>query len=484
MSVEFVTVPQFDEVAAMRAAGQKKFGYDAAEPSTRRRQSRSRVVREDYHTRGGKRDKLQETASELCRNLSLAAWMVRCHLDYVAPFDFHGRNEDEELNEQLEKLMEEDSGKEACDVSGRFGREKMFRIAEARRVLDGDVLLVFIDTGQLQGIQADLMRDPLEYEGEQEWVGGVRLGSSGRTLAFGVHRRTDSASTKFARLISAKNAIHYGFFDRFAGDQVRGISPLVAALNPLQDVYENFTLALAKAKVSQLFAMSIFRDAEQSAGFVSADPAMGESDRDGDGEVEPNGYSVDFTGGPQLLDMAPGDRAEFLESKQPSSEFQSFTQLVIQVAMKALDLPFSFYDESFTNFFGSRSAWLKYERSCKDKRDDQIEMRTTYTRFKLSQWVRDDRLVLPAGMTIDDVMFEWVPRGMPWWDPAKEIKGHVQAMKAGLDTPQRICKSSNTDFYDNVDQLAKAHEYAKSKGVELEFAMTPEVAQPVESEDE
>ena len=268
--------------------------------------------------------------------------------------------------------------------------------------------------------------------------------------------------------------IHYGFFERFAGDQVRGISPLVSALNPLRDVYENFEYALMKAKVSQLFAMAFYRDGDESPAYTSEDPHGAVGDDDGDGEAEPQGYRVDFGSGPQLLDLDPGDRAEFLESKQPSSEFQQFTELVIQVALKALDIPFSFYDESHTNFFGSRAAWLHYERSCRDKRADQIEMRRQYTFWKLRLWIRDGRLTLPRDVQLSDIEFEWVPRGMPWWDPSKEIKGNISAVGAGLDNPERICRSTGTDVYDNIDRTARVMEYAASKGVPLSYALAQE----------
>lgn len=461
-----------------------RFGYDALEPKGRRKSVTGRVNREDWHTRGNRHRKLQETSAELVRNLSLASWMVRRHLDYVSQFQFHARTGVEELNRTIERLMIEDSRPARADVSGRFGREKLFRLAEARRVLDGDTLLIKLRDGRLQGIQADLMRDPDDLQINEQWVNGVLINGVGRPLAYGLHKRTSNSDTKFVRRLNAPNAIHYGFFDRYAGDQVRGVSPLVSALNPLRDVYENFTYALAKAKVQQLFALAFYRDAPDSAGWAEEDDQRGEEDTDGDGTAEPHGYKVDFGSGPQLLDLEPGDKAEFMESRQPSSEFQDFTQLVIQVALKALDIPYSFYDESHTNFFGSRAAWLHYERSAHDKREDQKEMRRNYTNWKLAQWVQSGRLELPAGMRILDVDTEWVPRGMPWWDPSKEIKGNVQAIGAGLDTPQRICRSTGTDFFDNVDEIAKARAYAEEKGVPLEFAVqeTPTVTAEVESD--
>lgn len=448
------------------------FQYDAIKPKGRRRDPGSRITREDAHLRGSKRNAIQENAADLVRNLSLAAWMVRRHLDYVSQFAFHSRCGIDELDVQIERLMEEDGRPAGNDVAGKFGREKMFRLAEMRRVLDGDTLLVKLNDGRLQGIQADLVQDPADIGPQEQWINGVLVTSVGRPLSFSIKYRRGFSEELFDRRVDSTSVIHYGFFDRYAADQVRGISPLVSALNPLRDVYENFDYALAKSKVQQLFALAFYRDAAESAGEVYSEGQDAE-----EGEEGPTGprYKVDFGKGPVVLDLDPGDKAEFLESASPSSEFQAFTQLIIQVALKALDIPYSFYDESHTNFFGSRAAWLHYERSCRDKRDDQLEMRRNYTVWKLQTWIRDGRLTLPAGMRISDLYWEWQPRGMPWWDPSKEVKGNIAAIGAGLDTPQRVCKSADTDFYDNIDQIALAQEYAAKKGVVLTFSVTPDI---------
>ncbi len=221
--------------------------------------------------------------------------------------------------------------------------------------------------------------------------------------------------------------------------------------------------------------MAVYRNAADSLGYSyeEEENALVTAAVDNAGESTPKipepRYKVDFGKGPVFLDLDPGDRAEFLSSNSPSNQFQAFTMLIIQVALKALDIPFSFYDESHTNFFGSRAAWLHYERSCRDKRDDQIEMRRNYTVWKLRTWIRDGRLVLPRGVTINDLVFEWQARGMPWWDPSKEVAGHVSAIAAGLDTPQRVCKAADTDFYENIDEIAKAKQYAQARGVDLQF---------------
>jgi capsid protein len=88
--------------------------------------------------------------------------------------------------------------------------------------------------------------------------------------------------------------------------------------------------------------------------------------------------------------------------------------------------------------------------------------------------VLDGRLQLPRGFTVETLPLEWVATGMPWWDPAKEIRGDVMAIGAGLDNPQRICKERGRgDFYDNLREIAKAKAAAAKLGLELSFDPGP-----------
>ncbi len=459
-------------------------GYDAVNPRGRRQSGPSTITREDNLLRTGRRTKLQATSQDLVRNFSLAGWMIRRHLDYVALFDFHSRlataqkvKADKQtlraLDDQITRLMKEDSKPSYCDAGRRFNREKMFRLAEMRRTVDGDMGLLKLEDGSMQGIEGDCIRNPTDANlrddsfrgngGPTEWVEGVRVGTAGASQSYAVHRRgRGGRGYALQRIVPAQNLIHYGHFARFASDQVRGVSPVVAGLNNFRDVYEGFDLALAKMKVSQLFAFAVFSQALEHTGDIEEESEGDENDENG------KRYNVDFGSGPVHLEMDPGDRAEFLESKTPSTELQAFCELVIGVGLKSLDIPYSFYNESFTNFFGSRAAWQHYERSCIDKRDDQIEMRNNYTRWKLQSWIISGRLLLPFGITIADLDWEWVPRGIPWWDPAKEIAGDKAAISGGFDNPESVCKSRGTgDVYDNIRTtcrvIARTREIAKEE---------------------
>ncbi len=96
------------------------------------------------------------------RNFAMAAWAIRRHLDYVARFEFQATTKDEGLNRDLKLLMEIQSKPLEFDAGQRFGREKFFRLVEARRLLDGDTGILLINNGTVQGIEADLIRQPPE----------------------------------------------------------------------------------------------------------------------------------------------------------------------------------------------------------------------------------------------------------------------------------------------------------------------------------
>ena len=70
----------------------------------------------------------------------------------------------------------------------------------------------------------------------------------------------------------------------------------------------------------------------------------------------------------------------------PGSNTREFISVVLAIALKALDLPFNFYDESHTNFFGSRAAWLLYDRACQSKRDDVAEFLRKITVWLYQGW--------------------------------------------------------------------------------------------------
>jgi len=435
-------------------------GYDAVRSSTKRKAASPILKSEDEELKSRDRHSMIGATRDLARNFAVVAWAIRKHLDYVSMFDFQSRTGDEALDEQIEGLMRDWQRPQNCDAAGRHSFPKMLRLFEAARTRDGDVFALKLQSMQLQAIEADRIRQPTDGSDINGgmWVNGVRVNRAGGAAEYAVFNRVNGQQFEWSRNVPANRIIPHGYYERF--DQVRGISPLASAINSFRDVYEGIDYALAKMKVEQLFALVFSRDADTSAA-----PLEGS---------EPEGYKVDFGRGPVQLDLNDGDRAEFLKSDNPGSNTQQFLEVVLGIALHSLDLPMNFHDPSRTNFFGSRAAWLLYDRSCISKRADVAEFLRKITVWLYQSWILSGALRLPRGRTINDLTFEWVHRGMPWWDPTKEINGAVAAINAGLDNPYRICKETGRGEYEeNIDAIARARDYAASKGVPLNYVMQP-----------
>lgn len=443
--------------------GKWLLGYDAANTSSKRRSPSAIMRSEDRELFQSQRRQLIASARDLPRNFTIAAYALRRHLDFVSTFKFQARTGNEAFDDQLEEYMRWYSQPENCDYSARHSLGELIRMAESLRTVDGDCLVNFVQGGSIQLIEGDRVATPVggfpvEYTLDPDRIQhGVIVGDTGRPLGFVVCTRNQDRLI-FDRIMSPQYAVLHGYFSRY--DQVRGVSPLAPAINAMQDVYESFDHALAKAKVSQLFALAFYREANDSLGSVT-------TSEDTDGNT--TGYEVDFNKGPIQLDLDPGDRAEFLHAQTPSTEFQQFTQTIIGAAIKALDIPYSFYDEAHTNYSGARLAGLAYEMSAKIKREQNKRLLDKIKLHAINSGIQRRLLTLPSGMTPEMARGEWIAMGLPWYDPLKEVNADVAAIAAGLKSPQMSAMERGVDPYEVIDQTKEFQEYAASKGVVLNW---------------
>lgn len=454
------------------------FGYDAAEPKNKRKSRSGPIKSEDAVLGKSARRNVISTANEIHRNFAIAGWMIRKHLDYTTQFSFQCKTEDEGFNTEIEEFIKERSKKQHCDIAARHNLSSMVRIAEIRSLVDNDVAWLRLNSGHTQGIEGDRIRNHPKPKENDRWTHGVRTNKVSRALGYAIHNRGGGGrGYEFDRTVKAENLYLHGYFDRY--DQIRGVSPVLSGLTDLQDVDEAKDYGLAKLKVEQLFALAFYRNAEEAPAPIT------ETEGDDDStEGDERKYQVDFGKGPVLLDLEDGDRAEFLKSDAPGANTSQFLNDVIAITLKSLDIPYSFYDEGHTNFFGSKAAWQHYDKSCVTKRKRNMSLLDWWTVGQFQRAVISGELSLPAGMRLANQFWEWVPHGMPWWDQLKEINGDKAAVSGGFDNPYDICKRrGNKSFEDNIDLTAKAMKYAEAKGVPLDFGIVQEVVEVVQKDD-
>jgi hypothetical protein len=281
----------------------------------------------------------------------------------------------------------------------------------------------------------------------------------------------------FERVIPAENVWQHACWDTtYRVDQVRGISPLAPALNSLEDIYEGVDLAFAKAKVAQMFGLIFYRQAiEQSEGWAGRKGStyVGDDSADGvpDGGIqEGNGsgnsgqiippaededdarYDVDPGAGPFKMELQENDRAEFLQTNTPETELLHFMQFVTDLAIKCVDIPYSFYDSSKANYYGQKADIQKYENSARSKRERNQDLLCDWVAWQCQFAVMDGRLTLPAGMTtIADIGLDpewWIPTAMPWIDKLRDIKADQLAIAGGQDSKVRAARRAGNDYYE------------------------------------
>ena len=468
-------------------------GYNANYPKTKRRNPGTTVRSVDASVSDQDKRQLIESARDLYRNFPVAAWAIRKHLDYVSTFNFMIQTGNKDFDDTFRKLLEENSKPENCDITGRHSLSQLIRLAEGLRTTDGDVFLMKLRSGHLQGIEADRVRN--EYDGKllysddyrrKPWLKpysgqvvspwathGVIQNKAGKAIGYRLWHKTIDDRYQFDRVIPARNMIHFGYFDKMS--QTRGYSPLIAAIDTMHDVDEMSEFARLKAKVSQYFALSISRD--KTDYLTGSDAYDDECDKEGQFD------SIDFGTGPLVLDLEDGDKADFLESKTPSTEFQDYITLALQMGLKALDIPWSIADESFTNYSGSRIAMTQYIKSCESKRADVVRVLNSITEFWFLRWIKEGKIKLPAGVEFWDIRWKWIPAGVPWFDPRAEAQADIDLIAAGLKTRSEVRLTHFGDDWKTqvADKRKEEEDYLKELGL---TTSSPVKSAPIEAEED
>jgi len=461
---------------AATATGKWLFGYHAVNTVDRRSVPVSTIRSEDRETTTSQRKTLVATTRDLRRNYAIAAWAIRQHLDFVSRFTFQALTPDEAFNDRLESLVKWRSQARQWDVARRHNRNTFVRLLEACRTVDGDVGTILISDGHLQAIEADRIAYPTAggfpvnapYDGwNLKENHGIHVSDQGMPLHYCICNR-DGTQLRYNRMVRSRYFEHLGYFDRF--DQLRGISPLASGLNTMIDCYEGFDYALNKAKMHQLFG--VFFERESSATANKGDFSYTDSD---DGAAPDSATdSYDFSGVPCMkIEGRPGDKMHMLDSQTPSSEFRDFTEFMIQIGLQSLDIPMTFFDSRRSSYSAQRMDLVRYLESCQAKREPLREFLRNITVWDLSRWTvpqgdAPPLLQLPAGMETYDVEFEWVPAGVPWIDPLKEVQADGLAVAYGFTTRDNIARTRYAGtFAKNIKALGREEAQAAEASATL-----------------
>ncbi|MEM8738647.1 MAG: phage portal protein [Planctomycetota bacterium] len=472
-------------------------GYEAGAKSKRRKAVKIDLRRPDDVLPAKPRAQAHSGIVDLERNMSTAAWAIRTHVALVARHSFQSKTGDADFDRRLEKLVRAKSRKDRCDRAARHSLADLAAMAEAGRIRGGDCLLNMADDGRLslygsERIGAPGVDPPADYDKEAA-PHGVEIDEGGAATVYHVGHRNKAGKLVYDAPIEAgDDAYFHGYFSDYA--QVRGISPLVSALNQMTDVREAAGYALARAKLEQIFGLVITREGSEALdgadpALDGADPAVGVgegTDEAGSAASEPEGYKFDFSAGGQVLDLDPGDAASFLSATSPHVNFREYMREMLMEALKSLNLDFCFYDSSHTTYSGSRQARDLYRQSSAAARAQVRDLLDWVIRGWVKRWLADGSLTLPEDVEdADELRWEWVPAGFGFIDPLKEKRANAAGVAAAMDSRQAVAREQGRDWWDILDELTAESAALADRGLNDEAALigsTPEAA-PSDQED-
>lgn len=354
---------------------------------------------------------------------------------------------------------EDEDGFAACDATGRHRLIKLCRIALGAMCVDGDYGLQWLPGGpmpdgqivmpSLLGIDADRIGSPQEAAQREDYIGGITLDTDpdarrpGRVLSYRVFKRTRMGQYVQPQEIPPANFFH--IWDPNRGDEYRGRTHLLRALNPMRDMHETETAESIAIKTQSQYAALMSR----KDGFTDKGMDFWT------GETKAGVKTVEAQWG-KILGIPEGASfTAFQPSARPTGSFMFFEQHRIRQVATGLELSYGFVWDLAT--LGGATARVEVRGDAR---------RIAYLRRLLVDRLlrRSRKLLLSHGIAYDGLPAH--PRmGQCKWhfgqdiivDAGYEVTNDLQLLAAGLIDPDSVTtKYNNGEDWAGIQKLRGA----------------------------
>lgn len=285
-------------------------------------------------------------------------------------------------------------------------------------------------------------------------IDGIERDDWGRAKAYWLAKRnnTDTLPGLNYGRVDAQDILHLKNTDRLR--QGRGISIFASVLTRLEDIKDYEESERIAAKIAASLAAAIKKGA-------------------------PDFYEPTASGEPRQLrmqpgmifdDLLPGESIEMIDSNRPNTNLETFRQGQLKAVACGTGTGYSSISRSYDGSYSSqRQEMVETSVLYGSARDHFIE------RFSRPIWKRFVASARMAGLikingidwdTIESADFRGP--GLPWIDPAKEIKAELEAVKAGFKSKTQVIRERGVNPQDTRDQIAS--ERQKDNTLNLVFS--------------
>jgi len=257
--------------------------------------------------------------------------------------------------------------------------------------------------------------------------------------------------------------------------QTRGVPYLAPVIEMLKQLTRYSEAEIAAAVVSGMLAIMVKSPAAVGPlGPMTSVPGM---------------VSSPSKGGPQkvtklqsgmIVDLAPGEDIEVVQSTRPNTAFDPFVTAVLRQIGSALEIPFEVLTNHFqSSYSAARAALMSFWRFVLKERDFLV---TSFCQ-PCWEWAITEAVatgVLSAPGFFDDPVIraawmgcDWIGPGMPAIDPLKEAAAAEAWNALGIWSLQDISAQQGKDFDRTHAQLVREKKMREAAGLVLLPAPEP-----------
>ncbi len=431
------------------------FGYDAADPGTKRGGSggMAKTGGSESPRMATDRLKLMWDARDLERNMPV----IRCVLDRTSQYvcdtiQYQSGTGHPEFDSAVEAYLNNWFEKVA-DITGRHNFRMLIELAFRSMLRDGDFGFNLVRNGpllQLQCVESDRIGDPNKVSSQTDelLVQGIHLNEFGAPVNYDIFRR-ERKSNRY-ELEATVPASQFFFLSKpLRTDEYRGVSWLAPVIAPARDLYEMFSFERGAAKWAASIA-GVIRSSDPMSRNSGANPGTW------DGETA-DGTKTQSVIGNKLLRLKPNeDVTVFNTGSRPSGAFEAYIDASLRDIAMGLNVPYGFFNMAQ---FGGATVRL-----------EAMQLHRTFKRFqeiitaKLLNPIK--RAVLNNAILMGEL--ELPPEVMQTWDNGRwqfgphltadtgyDTDSNLALLQNGLKTAAAIASEEGYDYEDLVDQLVK-----------------------------
>lgn len=239
----------------------------------------------------------------------------------------------------------------------------------------------------------------------------------------------------------ASNVLHV--YQMLRPGQMRGVTPFAPAIMLARDMGQYTGAEIDSAKLAAKYMAFIKTprpdefQAARTPGLIGASPATPRDDIDW-----MENAIVEYLREGEDIVIAPG-------SQRPGDSFDRFTRFILRMVAITMDVPYEILSGDYTGINYSTSKASRNDFSM-FLASHQFRMETHFIRPIYRRWLEYEALTQDymRGYFLNPERFQramWIPAGMASVDPLRDGKAYIDAIAAGIVSPQSVILARGDD---------------------------------------